>query len=125
MGSWATTQPPGADGCGHAGEDGRRVEHVQQEEATEGEVDRLGQTQVLTGLGDGQHLAVRRCRLGHLVTGQRVAVDGVDPSLPPDDLGQGHRHVAAAGPHVGTDPARADAEAVEGSGQGSAVDVVA
>ncbi len=98
---------------------------MQKEETTEGEVDRLGQAQVLTGLGDGQHLAMRGGRLGHLVAGQRVAVDGVDPSLASDDLGQGHRHVSAARPDVGTHPARPDAEAVEGSGQGSPVDVVA
>ena len=34
------------------------VVHVQEQEAAEGQVDRLGQDQVLAGLGQGDHLGV-------------------------------------------------------------------
>ena len=44
--------------------------HVQQEEAAEGQVDLLGQRQVLAGLGERNHLGVGRGgRPRHLVAG--------------------------------------------------------
>ena len=98
---------------------------MEQEEAAEGEVDRLGEDQVLAGLGDGQHLAVRGGRLGHQVPGAGVAVDGVDPPVAADHLGQGHRDVAPAGAHIDAPPTRADAQPLQGGGQRPAVDVVA
>ena len=69
----------------------------------------------------------RVCRggAGHLVAGQRVAVDRVHASVAPDHLGQRHRDVAATGPDVDAAPARPESEPVERGGQGSAVDVVA
>ena len=81
--------------------------HVEQQEAAEGQVDRLGQGEVLAGLGEGDHLgrAAAGGGRGHLVAGARVAVDGVDPPVAADDLGQGHRHVAAAGADVDAAPA--------------------
>ena len=125
IGSWATTQPAGSDGGGHAPQhDHGGVDHVQEEEPAEGQVDRLGQAQVLAGLGDGQHLAVGGRRRGHLVPGGRVGVDGVDAAVVADDLGQGDRHVAPAGADVDAGPARADPQPVEGGGQGPPVDVV-
>ena len=60
IGSWTTTQPPGADGAGHHAHHGERLEHVQEQEAAEGQVDLFGQRQVLAGLGEGDHLCVRR-----------------------------------------------------------------
>ncbi len=125
MGSWATTQPPGRTAAAIRAQDHRRVDHVQQQEAAERQVDRLGQAQVLAGLGDGQHLAVGGGGRGHLVPGRRVGVDGVDPAVVADDLGQGDRHVAPAGAHVDTGPARSDPQPVEGGGERSPVDVVA
>ena len=60
IGSWATTQPPGRTARGHPGQHHGRIDHVQEQEPAEGQVDRLGQPEVLAGLGDGQHLAVGR-----------------------------------------------------------------
>jgi hypothetical protein len=68
--------------------------------------------------------AARRRRLGDLVAGHRVAVDGVHPTVPPDDLGQGDRDVASARTDVHAGPTRADPQAVQGGGQRSPVDVV-
>ena len=124
IGSWATTQPPGRTAAAMRREHDGGIDHVEQQEAAEGQVDRLGQPQVLAGLGDGQHLAVGGRGRGHLVAGRRVGVDGVDPPVASDDLGQGHRNVAPAGPDVDARPARADAQPVEGGGQRPPVDVV-
>ena len=60
IGSWATTQPPGRTAAAIMRHHGRRLEHVEQQEAAEGEVDLLGQRQVLAGLGQRDHLGVRR-----------------------------------------------------------------
>ena len=62
---------------------------------------------------------------GHLVPGARIAVDGVDASVVPDDLGEGHRHVAAAGADVDAPPPGRDGEAFERRGQRAPIDVVA
>ncbi len=99
--------------------------HVQQQEATEGQVHLLGQDQVLPGLGQGDDLGVGRRGACHLVAGAGVAVDGVDPSLASDHLGQGHRDVPASGANVEAAPARAQPQPRQGGGQGAAVDVVA
>ena len=125
IGSWATTHPPGSDGAGHPPEHHGRIDHVEQEEPAEGQVDRLGQTEVLAGLGDGQHLAVGGRGRGHLVAGRGVAVHGVDPAVATDDLGQGDRDVAPAGADVDARPARADPQPVERGGERPPVDVVA
>ena len=124
IGSWATTHPPGRTASAMRAQHHRRVDDVEEQEAAEGEIDRLGQAEVLAGLGDGEHLAVGGGGLGHLVAGHRVAVDGVDPSVVPDDLGQRHRDVPTAGADVDAGPARADPEPVERGGQRSAVDIV-
>ena len=97
---------------------------MEEEEPAEGQVDRLGKLQVLAGLCDGQHLAVGRGRLRHLITCHRVAVHRVDPTVAAHDLGQRHRHVTAAGTHVDAGPPGPDAQAVEGGGQRPSVHVV-
>src|ERR1019366_5808813 len=88
--------PVGFDRVGHAPEDDGRVEHVEQQEPAEGEVDRLGQHEVLAGLGDRDDLAWRGGGPGHLVTGERVGVDRIDPARVPDHLSQCDRDVPAA-----------------------------
>ena len=69
IGSWATTHAPGLDHGGHAPHHHGGVVHVQQQEATEGQVDLLGQDQVLPGLGQGDDLGVGGRSAGHLVAG--------------------------------------------------------
>ncbi len=98
---------------------------MQEEEAAEGQVDRLGEQQFLASLSDGHDLRGRRRQLRHLVACSRVAVDGVHPPVPTHDLGQSHAHVAAAGAHVGAAPPLAQAEAVEGGHERPPVHVVA
>ena len=110
MGSCATTQPPGRTARRHHAHHVDRLEHVEQQEAAEGEVDLLGQREVLAGLGQRDHLRVRGRGARHLVAGQRVAVDGVDAPVAADHLGQGHRDVAAAGADVGAPPPRLEAQ---------------
>ena len=97
---------------------------MQQQEPAEGEVHLLGQRQVLAGLGQRNHLRVGGRGPGHLVAGGGVAVDGVDPAVTADHLGQGHRHVAAAGADVDTAPAGSSPEPFERRGQRATVDVV-
>ena len=125
IGSWATTQPAGAHGARHHAHDRERLEHVEQQEAAERQVDLLGEGEVLAGLGERDHLRVGRRGACDLVARQRVAVDGVDAAVAADHLGQRHRHVAAAGAHVDTAPARPEPEAQQRRGQGAPVDVVA
>ena len=60
----------------------------------------------------------------HLVARRRVAVDGVDPAVPADHLGQRHRDVATAGADVDTAPTGAEAQARQRGGQRPPVDVV-
>ena len=100
---------------------------MQEEEAAEGEVDRLGQREVLARLGQRDDLRMRRRSRspGHFVPGQRVAVDCVDAPVAADHLGQRDRYVSAAGTDVGAAPAEADAEALQRGGQWPPVDVVA
>ena len=98
---------------------------MHEQEAAEGQVDRFGQEQVLAGLGDGEHLAERGRRRGDLVTGARIAVDGVDASFVAHDLGEGHRHVPTTGADVDAAPPRRHGETLEGRGQGAPIDVVA
>jgi hypothetical protein len=119
--------PSRASRAGHAAQHGRCVVDVQQQEAAEGEVHRLGQSQVLCRLGDGDDLGGgrrRRCTGGD-VARRRVAVDRVDPPVAPHHLGEGDTHVPTAGAHVGTAPSLGQAEAVEGGGQRPPIDVVA
>ena len=97
---------------------------MDEQESAEGQVDRLGQQEVLAGLGDGEHLAEGGGRRGDLVAGARVAVDRVHAAVVADDLGQGHRHVPTTGAHVDAAPSGADAESLECSGQRPPVDVV-
>jgi hypothetical protein len=59
-----------------------------------------------------------------IVAGERVAIHRVDTPFVADDLSEGHRHVTSACANVDTGPTRADAQSIEGSGQGPAVDVV-
>ena len=99
--------------------------HVHEKEAAEGEVDLLGQDQVLAGLGQGDDLGMGGGGMGHLVAGPRVAVDGVDTPVLPDHFGQGHRHVAPTGADVDATPAFGQAEAAERGGQRAPVHVVA
>ncbi len=118
---------PGADGAAHPPEHDRRVVDVHEDEPAEGEIDRFGEEEILGRLGDGEDLALAGGGGGGggRVAGPGIAVDGVHPSVPADDLGQGDAHVAPAGAHVGAQPTLAEAEAVEGGHQGTAVDVAA
>ncbi len=125
IGSCATTQPPGRTAAAMrpsttAGSTTCRSRKRQKARSTGS-----GRSEVLAGLGDGEHLAVRRRGPRHLVAGARVAVDGVDPPVVADHLGQGHRDVAPAGAHVDAAPARAEAQTLEGGGERPPVDVVA
>jgi len=53
---------------------------VHQEKSAESEVDGLWQAEVLSGLGDREHLRLPSCSRSccHDVSGERIAVDGVD-----------------------------------------------
>jgi len=116
--------PAGPHGLFHPGQDDGRLDDMHEQEPTECQVDRLGQQKVFTRLGDGQDLAEGRRRRSGLVACGRVAVDGVDTSVAAHDLGQSHRDVASAGADVDASPPRADPQALEGGGEGAAVDVV-
>ena len=98
---------------------------MQQQEAAERQVHRLGQGQVLAGLGQRNDLCVRGGGPCHLVAGERVAVDRVDATVLTDHFGQGHRDVAPTRSDVDTAPARTEPEALQRRGQRAAVDVVA
>ena len=79
---------------------------MQQHEAAEGEIHRLGQGQLLGSLGEGYHLRLRCLRGGccHLVSSGGIRVDRVDPPVPADYPGQGDSDVTASGADVGTPP---------------------
>lgn len=100
---------------------------MQEQETAVGEVDALGQDEVLSGLGDGHDLGTPggSSRRGDGVAPLRVAVYGVDAPLSPDELGEGHRHVTGSRPDVDAAPAGLESEALEGGGEGTPVDVVA
>ena len=117
--------PSRSDRLAHAAQHHRRLHHVHQEKPAERQVHRLGQSQVLARLGDGEDLAERRRRGRRLVTGAGVAVHGVDASVVAHDLRQRHRHVPAPGAHVDAAPPGADAQPLERGGQRPPVDVVA
>ncbi len=86
---------------------------MEQQEAAEGQIDLLGEDQVLSGLGQGDDLGVGGGAVGDLVARERVAVHGVDTPVAPDHFGQGHRDVAAPGADVEAAPARPEAEPVQ------------
>ena len=115
----------GAHGLAHAAQHHDRVEHVHEEEAAEGEVDRLGQQELLARLGDGDHLGMGRRRPAPPRRGRGVVVDRVDAPVVADDLGERDAHVAAARAHVDTAPALAQPQPVERGGERPAVHVVA
>ncbi len=87
MGSWATTHPPGRTASLMRCKTMDGSYDVEEEKPAKGKVHGLGEKEVLAGLGDGDHLAEAGGGLGHLVARQRVAVDGIDPTVPTDDLG--------------------------------------
>ena len=116
--------PAGADRVCHHAHDGDGLEHVEQQETAEREVDLLGQRQILTGLRECDHLRVRGRGSCDLVAGERVAVDGVHTAVAADHLGQGHRHVAPASADVDAAPAGAETQPLERRGQWAAVDVI-
>jgi hypothetical protein len=97
---------------------------MHEQEPTEGQVDRFGQEEVFSGLGDGDHLAEGGRRRGGNVPGGRVAVDGIDASVASHDLSQRHRNVASTGADVDAAPPGADAQAFEGGGDRAPVDIV-
>ena len=117
----------GPDRGSHAAQDGNGGVHVQEHEAAERQVERLGQGQLLGRLGQRHDLGLggRRGRGRHLVSPGRVGVDGVHPAVPADHAGQRHGDVAAAGSDVRALPPLPQAEPVQGRHQRSAVDVVA
>ncbi len=117
--------PAGPDGAGHLADDRDGLEHVQQQEAAEREVDLLGQREILAGLRERDDLRVGGCGACDLVPRQGVAVDRVDTTVPADHLGQRHRDVAASGTDVDATPTGTKPEAQERRGQRAAVDVVA
>ncbi len=122
LGDHPTSRP----GCpAHALEHHSGVDHVEEQEPAECEVDWLGKEKILAGLGDGYDLAECGGSRRDLVTGPRVAVDRVDTSGVTDDLSKGHRDVTASRTYVDAAPSRSDAEALECSGQWPPVDVVA
>ena len=114
-----------AYGAGHHAHHGERLEHVEQQEAAERQVDLLGQGEVLAGLGERDDLCVRRRGPCDLVAGEWVAVDRVDATVTADHLGQRHRDVAATRADVDAAPTGAEPQALQRRGQRAAVDVVA
>ena len=100
---------------------------VQQDEPAERQVDGFGQGELLSGLGQRNHLGLGGHRGGsrHLVAAGRIRVDRVHPAVPSDDASQGHGHVAASCPDVGTAPAFSQAQAIERRRQRPPVHVVA
>ncbi len=98
---------------------------MHQQEAAERQIDGFGKEQILSGLGDGEHLTERgRCR-GDLVPSARIAVDCVDASFVAHDLGECHRHVPATGADVDAPPPGCHGETLERRCQGAPIDVVA
>ena len=125
IGSWATTHPPGRTAAAicaprRRGSTTCSSRNRQKARSTASGSDRSSPAWVMASTW----LWAAAAR-GHLVVGERVAVDGVDPTVPSDHLGQRHRDVAPTGADVDTAPTRPEPEPVEGRGQRAAVDVVA
>ena len=75
----------------HPTKDHRWIAHVHQEKSAESEVDGLWQAEVLSGLGDREHLRLpcsSSCRRDG-ISRARVAVDGVDATGPADEPCEG------------------------------------
>ena len=109
----------------HHAHHGQGFVHVEQQEPAEGEIDLLGQRQVFARLGQRNDLGVGRGGPGHLVAGAGIAVDGVDPAVTTDHLGQGHRDVTPTRTDVDTAPAAGHAQPFERRGERTPVHVVA
>ena len=75
-------------------------------------------------MGDGQHLTMGGSGGGNLVAGRRVAIDGIDPTVAPNDLGQGDGDVPPSGTDIDTGPTWPKPQAVEGGGERPPVDIV-
>jgi hypothetical protein len=115
------------EGAGHPDDDRRGVVDVEEEEPAEDEPDRLGQEEVLCGLGQRHDLGLAGCRrgLGDRVPGGGVVIDGVDAPRAPGEAREGHAHVARARPDIGAPPPLADPEPFQRRGERPAVDIIA
>jgi len=97
---------------------------VEQQEPTEGQIHRYGESQLLSGLGDGENLGERRGSGSDSISGGRVDVNCEDAPRCSNDFGECDRDLAAAGTDISAGPALAEIDALERSGEGSPVDVV-
>ena len=60
---------------------------MEEKEATERQVDLLGQDKILPGLGEGDDLGVGGRSAGHFVSREWIAVHGVHAPIASDHLG--------------------------------------
>jgi hypothetical protein len=99
---------------------------MHQEKSAEGEIDGLWESEVLSGLGDSEYLCLPGCSgsRGDGVSGEWIAVDGVDATGTADEARERDGDVAGTGTDVDTRPSRAESEAVECRSQWPAIDIV-
>ena len=100
---------------------------MKKEEPAEGEVQRLGEGQVFTCLGERDDLRLRGfgCGCGHLVAPGGIGVDGIDPAVAAHDASKRDGHIAAARSDIRAHPAFPQAQAIQSSRERAPVDVVA
>jgi len=98
---------------------------MEKEEPAVGEVDLLGQDQVLDRLGQCDHLGIGSGALGDEVPRGGIDVDGVDAPVAPDEVAELDGDVPGPGADVDAAPARADSEPFKRGGERSTIDVVA
>ncbi len=97
---------------------------MEEKEAAERQINRLGQREVFYGLGQSEDLGVGGRSGGNEVTSGGIDVDGIDTTLSTDDLAEGDGHVTEAGADVDASPAGTNPEPSHGGGQWAPVDVV-
>ena len=125
-GDWFLGHHPStrSDCCGHGGQPGERLVYMEEKEAAERQINRLGQREVFYGLGQSEDLGVGGRSGGNEVTSGGIDVDGIDTTLSTDDLAEGDGHVTEAGADVDASPAGTNPEPSHGGGQWAPVDVV-
>jgi hypothetical protein len=99
---------------------------VHQQKPAEGEIDFLRQAEVLSLLGDREHLRLTSSgsRRGDGVSRPWIAVDGIDATGPTDEPCEGDGDVSGARADVDARPSRAETKTVQSCCKRAAIDVI-